>query len=97
MNYRFLPEAEKEYAEAFDYYLAIEANLAGRFVAEVETAMAHIRRYPFLRRVVGQTIRRHLLATFPFGIYYVCENDRIAIVAIMHQSRNPARWKKRQP
>ena len=64
MNFRFLPEAEKEYEEAFDNHLAIDSDLAVHFVAEVETAIANIYR---------------------------------TILALISQSRNPARWKDRQP
>ena len=98
MNYSFRAEALAEYEEAIRYYFAIDPALSRDFVAEIEQAVARVCQSPRLRPVVGSyQVRRHLVSRFPFGVYYVCEDDKVTIWAIVHQSRNPRRWQARKP
>jgi plasmid stabilization system protein ParE len=44
---------------------------------------------------VYRDIRRALLKRFPFGIFFRLRSNRIRIVAVMHLSRDPKRWRQR--
>jgi len=90
MKFCFHPEAEKEYADAIRYYLAIDARVAKDFIGEIEYSMTAIRRNPMAWRLVDADIRRYLVHRFPFGIYYTFGNG------VMHLSRKPDYWKSRQ-
>jgi toxin ParE1/3/4 len=96
MKFRFHPEAEKEYADAIRYYLAIHAQLAEGFVDEIEHGIAAIHRQPLAWRIVDADVRRYLVHRFPFGIYYTFDDDFVTIWAIMHLSRKPEYWKPRK-
>ncbi|MGH8497384.1 MAG: hypothetical protein ACRERV_01015 [Methylococcales bacterium] len=45
--------------------------------------------------VVDRATKRAVINRFPFGIYYRVENATIVVIAVMHGSRNPRRWKNR--
>ncbi len=45
---------------------------------------------------VGENIRRALLRRFPYAIYFVVRDEsRVAVIAILHQRRNPRVWGER--
>ena len=95
----FHPEALFEYAEATDYYLReASVEVADRFVASVESAVAAVAADPFRWRVVEEPeIRRYVFRRFPFVIYYRLEPqlERVTIYAVMHCSREPGYWRHR--
>jgi plasmid stabilization system protein ParE len=50
---------------------------------------------PELYPSVHRTTRRILIHRFPFGVFYRVEMDSVVVVAVMHGSRDPQRWKQR--
>jgi len=46
-------------------------------------------------RAIYKTVRRKLTRRFPYGIFFVIENDKIIVIAIMHTKRNPDDWNGR--
>ena len=95
MKYLFLPEALLEYEESALYYAAIDKHLAGTFVSQIESAIRRMQRNPSAHAVVAENVRRCLVKRFPFGIYFLIEDDQMLIVAVMHMSRKPNYWKDR--
>lgn len=86
------PDARHEFNEAALYYERQAAGLGLRFVDAVESGFRQIERSPFTWRCIRGDIRRFLVKTFPFGIVYVCQDDRIFVLAIMHFKREPDYW-----
>jgi toxin ParE1/3/4 len=95
MRYEFHPAALEEYREAALWYANREPQVAQKFVASVEEAVARIVEAPQRWRVVDEDVRRCLTRVFPFGILYTIEADFLLIVAVMHFSRAPGYWKSR--
>ena len=93
MRYEFHPAALEEYREAALWYAEREPQVARKFVASVEEAIARIVEAPQRWRVVDEDVRRCLTRVFPFGILFTIEDDFLLIVAIMHFSRAPGYWK----
>lgn len=77
------------------WYAQREAQVAQKFVASVEEAIARIVAAPQRWRVVDEDVRRCLTRVFPFGILYTIEVDFLLIVAVMPFSRAPGYWKSR--
>ncbi|MHB8425184.1 MAG: hypothetical protein ACYDB9_08540 [Gammaproteobacteria bacterium] len=50
---------------------------------------------PLMYPIVYRNTRRALIHCFPFGVCYRIEINTIVVVAIMHGSRNPRRWRSR--
>ena len=89
------PEAEEDLESAARWYEERRRGLGGRLLDEVLHTIGLIaenpRRYP---RIHGE-IRRAVTPRFPFGVFYLMEGDAVVVIAVMHASRDPARWKER--
>lgn len=95
MKFRFLPEALMEYEESTFYYSSVSNALAASFVTQIESSIKRIQRNPLAHATVWADVRRCLVKRFPYGIYYIIENDHFLIVAVMHLSRKPGYWENR--
>ncbi len=95
MDFEFYPPAEDEYHLAVSHYDEIRPELGDRFVHEIEATIVRICRHPLAWRKISRHARRCLARTFPYGIIYVVEQQRIIILAVMHLARRPGYWKGR--
>ena len=95
MTYDFHPEARTEYREAAAFYETRGSGLGAAFTIEVEAALSRIVENPESYRVIEDDVRRCLTHTFPYGLLYTIEGDRILIVAVMHLRRAPVYWRDR--
>ena len=68
MRYEFHPAALDEYRQAALWYAEREQEVALKFVASVEDAIARIVEAPTRGRLVDDDVRRCLTRVFPFGI-----------------------------
>ncbi len=93
---RLRPEAEEDLLDAASWYEQHRESLGREFLDAVEVVLAAVsenpRRYPVMHR----DVRRALLRRFPFGLFFRIAGEEIDVVAIMHASRHPRRWKGRE-
>lgn len=92
---RLRPEAEQDVEEAARWYERQRAGLGQEFIDEVLLTMRTIAERPTLYPTVHRSAHRALTRRFPFGVYFRIEEDFIIVVAVMHGSRSPYRWKTR--
>lgn len=90
-----LPEAQRDIREAASWYERRETNLGVRFVREVRTSIRLIEENPLRFPEVEQDIRRALLKSFPYSIYFLKDTPDVVIVAVLHQHRRPGIWRAR--
>jgi toxin ParE1/3/4 len=90
------PRAEKEITEAARFYEGRSRGLGAAFLEIIEQALAGVEENPLRFPVVHRDIRRALLKQFPYGVFFRLRSDRIKVVAVMHLSRSPDRWRRRQ-
>ena len=95
LELRLRPEAELDLADAAIWYEEQSTGLGHQFIDEVLTSFSTIAESPLIYPVVHRNTRRALMHRFPFGIYYRVDTSAVVVVAIMHGSRNPQRWKNR--
>ena len=95
MRVRLLPEAEKEFLEAAQWYRQQSFGLDYEFIRCIDEATTKIGRAPLMFPVVHLGKRRILVKRFPYSIIFGVMEDEILIYAIFHFSRNPKRWKRR--
>jgi plasmid stabilization system protein ParE len=88
-------QAKADLAEAKSWYDKHQKGLAGEFRLCVEEAMERIRRMPELHAEMDNGVRRCLVRRFPYAIYYKLEETRVVVIAVMHTSRDPDRWRDR--
>ena len=91
-------EAEDELDAAMAYYEQQRRGLGLELLAEVEQAIARIRKFPAawpLHEPSGH--RKVVLPRFPFALYYLETADMIWINAVAHAKRAPFYWRDRVP
>lgn len=88
------PEAEAEFDEAADWYEQ-RAGLGAAFTAAVREVLNRIAELPLLHQVVYKDIRRGVVRRFPYSVFYRVDPDRIAVIAVFHDRRDPAIWQGR--
>lgn len=89
------PEAEEDIREGFYWYEECSKGLGSDFILSIDACLYSIKRFPEMYPKVYKNIRRTILKRFPFGIFYIIEEKRIAVIAVMHCSRHPKNWGKR--
>ena len=94
-TYVFLPQAEEEMLEAAAFYESKLPGLGSAFLAEVQRLIEVVLDQPQIGQEIAPPLRRVLLRRFPFLLIYAPHADEIVIVAVAHQRRRPAYWKKR--
>lgn len=93
---RFLPAAREEFLEAVDYYDLQSPHLGASFRLSIEQTVDVIREYPAAWPEIRPGFRHKLLRRFPYGVIYREEPTEIAVVAVMHLSREPDYWAGRE-
>jgi toxin ParE1/3/4 len=88
-------EAEVDLQEAYQWYEEQRQGLGERFLLSIEAATAAIQRNPLMYPVVHRDVRRMLTRRFPFGIFYVIEDEQVTVVAVLHAHRDPKQWRGR--
>jgi len=98
-HYAFHSAAAEEYLDATRYYLTHASEIiAFAFITEIEATIESLLRSPTTWPVIEiPNVRRVLLKTFPYSLYYSwsSEVDQITIYAVMHLSRAPGYWRSR--
>ncbi len=91
----FRPEALDDLLAAFQWYEERQPQLGREFMGAVEDELQRMssnpRAYQRLRGPVRRAITRH----FPYGIFFVENEARITVLAVLHHARHPKHWRSR--
>jgi len=90
-------EAKRDLREARNWYQNISPDLKRDFVRRVGEAIALAQERPLAFQLVHRTFRRILLHQFPYALFYHAGEDRITVVAVLHQARDPELLEDRHP
>ena len=91
----WLPEADAELKEALARYENIRPELALRFAEAVADTVERIIDDPLHHAVLEKGRRRAGVRRFPYGLFFLVEETRIAVIACFHGRRNPKHWQLR--
>ncbi|HJQ35946.1 MAG TPA: type II toxin-antitoxin system RelE/ParE family toxin [Thermoanaerobaculia bacterium] len=83
------PAAKRDIRDGRVWYRKISPVLADDFLEAVDQAITLAREYPQAFQVVHRTFRRILLRRFPYALFYDPREDRVIVVAVLHQARDP--------
>jgi plasmid stabilization system protein ParE len=90
------PAALDEIVRAAEYFDEQVPGLGARFVDAIDAAVLEIARSPLSWPLTKhRTRKRILISPFPYTIHYKLVDNRVVVVAIAHQSREPEYWKGR--
>ena len=95
LPHRYLPGAQTDLFESVQYYESREVGLGGRFLDEIEVALAEICEHPNRYPAENRRVRKHTTRHFPYGIYYTVAQEKVFILAIGDLRRKPRWWKSR--
>lgn len=93
-----LPLAKEDIRDAALWYEEKQTGLGKRFTQQVREKSSFIKENPKACNVRYDNVRTAVLNVFPFMLHYVIDenNKTVVISAVLHTSRNPDLWKKRQ-
>ena len=94
MTRRFIlrPRAERDIKSVFDWYESQQPTLGDEFLISLRERLETIREFPESAPVLFRDVRRAVVARFPYLILYVVQSTRVAVLAVLHQSRDPKVW-----
>lgn len=90
MTYAVHPSAERDLAEASDFYVTQAGEaVARRFLAEFERVARLLDRTPDAGAEIRANRRKFHLAVFPYTVLYRKIDTGIQVLVVRHQSRRP--------
>ena len=66
------------------------------FITALRATFVRIEQAPLQFPLVTGEIRRALLDRFPFGVFFVAEDDVATVLAVTHLHRHPDTWQSRR-
>lgn len=99
MARRFIvrPLAEADLEDAARWYEDERTGLAARFLRDVDRTFVRIRERPLQFPAVAGDVRRALLHTFPYAVYFRASDEMVIVLAVLHLRRHPKVWRRRSP
>lgn len=90
------PEAESDLDEAFQYLEKQQTGLGFQFLEAITNLVLILEENPLLFPKVHKEFRRAVVQRFGYNLIFKVIGLQVFIIAIIHGSRNPERWKKRK-
>jgi plasmid stabilization system protein ParE len=88
------PGAQTEFDQAADWYEQ-HAGLGMAFTNAIRDTLNRIAAIPQMHQIVYQDIRRGFVRRFPYSLFYRVDPDRVTVIGVFHNRRDPAIWQGR--
>jgi plasmid stabilization system protein ParE len=95
MQLRIRRLARQDVEVAFAWYAERDNDAAAKFLLELDHTLVRLQTSHDQFPEVYRNVRRTLLKTFPYAIYFRSLPNSIVVLAVAHQKRAPAVWKQR--
>jgi plasmid stabilization system protein ParE len=89
------PLAQADIEAAGTWYEQQQTGLGLRFIDVADQVLRRIRETPLQLPLIATEIRRALLHTFPYALYFRLTEERIVVLAVLHLRRDPRTWRER--
>jgi len=86
---RIRASAADDIREAFEWYEDQSPGLGAQFVTELDRVISRLSTDPRIYQSVYKEVRRGLTRRFPYGIYYLVDEDLVAVLRVLHLARDP--------
>jgi len=96
MSYRLIVRSEAE-ADIRNAYFRYENEVPGlgvQFLDAVDDGLERISENPLHYAIIAGGIRRKLLRKFPYGLFFVFEEEEARLLSVLQQSQSPDLWKR---
>jgi toxin ParE1/3/4 len=87
--------ADLELTEATAWYLERSREISRAFLQEFVRVKQLVEEAPRRWREIEPGVRRIPFRRFPYALIYVEEPNRVLVLTVMHQRRNPGYWRSR--
>jgi plasmid stabilization system protein ParE len=91
----FHPNVQDDVDEAYRGYEQQRAGLGDDFMAALEEVYNRLQQIPQVHQPIYQNVRRALLRRFPYCVYYRIHANRVEVIAVQHERRDPGHWQSR--
>lgn len=95
MQISYRRAAEGEFYEAAARYEDQSPGLGSRFIAEVGASLQRALAHPVIYVELYRGIRGVSVRGFPYTVYFRVEKDRLIVMAVFHDKRDPGIWRGR--
>jgi plasmid stabilization system protein ParE len=98
MSHRLIvrPKAESDIRRAYRWYETELEGLGMRFLRELNEGFEKISANPRHYADIAGGIRRKLLSKFPYGVFFVFEDQEVRVIAVLQHAQSPDVWKSRK-
>ena len=91
---RIRASARDDIRDAFDWYEDQSPGLGNEFVTELDRVISKLTTDPRIYQTVNKEVRRALARRFPYGIYYLVDEDRVNVLRVLHLARDPRKIRR---
>lgn len=88
----FHPDVTDDIKGSYLWYEDQLQGLGNRFLNELEDGYTAVQNFPDTWANFQYGFKRYILNKFPFSILYKVTEEKIVVVAVMHNSRKPNYW-----
>ena len=90
---RLSSTAQRDQARVLDEWTERETALAVRILEEMEAILLNLEEHPELYQLLYNNVRRALLATMPYALFYTIEpEDEVLVHRVLHTHVDPDKW-----
>ena len=86
------PLAEADIDSAAQWYENERPGLAARFLTDLDRTFTRIEERPLQFPTIADGIRRALLHTFPYAVYFQLSSENVTVLAVLHLRRHRHTW-----
>jgi plasmid stabilization system protein ParE len=87
--------AESDIQAAYNRFEEYQEGFGLKFIQDLELAYEYLRHHPRMGRLYKSNQHRFLLSSYPFGIFYAVEGNRIVISAVLDLRQDPEMIRRR--
>jgi toxin ParE1/3/4 len=91
-----LPRAEVDVFDAAIWYETQREGLGQEFMGDFDHLVSRIRNSPFQFPALESDARRAMLDRFPYGVFFLVEDETVVVFAVLHLHREPGAWRSRR-
>ena len=78
-----LPKAKFDIEDASLWYESKSLRTGSVFLDELEEVFNYLEKFPFSKQIRFENVRLAFLKSFPFGIHYLIEEDKVIVLRIL--------------
>lgn len=92
------PAAERDIAQAIDWYEHEAPHQVTRFARAVDAAMRRVQSHPLVPAPFHRDLRRLHVRVFPYHLWYLADPEQrtIHVVALLHDHRDDQPFRSRE-